>query len=106
MQRFSNMVGTRAYNFSGATRTAFSSASSSAVPLGALNALREVMITASKRCFVRFGASDVAAADETASGVFPIEAGEKFHLRIPADVTHFAVIRDTEDGVIRTYPVI
>ncbi len=106
MNRFNNMVGTRVYNIAAASRTAFTATSSAAVGIGPLNGLREVMFTASKRCFVCLGASDVEAADETGSGVFPIEEGEKFHLRIPVGVTHFTVIRDTEDGVIRTYPVI
>lgn len=105
MQRFSNMVGTRAYNLAAATRTAFSETSSAAVEIGTLNGLREVMFTANKRCFVALGASDVAAADQAAATVFPVEAGEKFHVRLQAGITHYRVISDGEDGIFRAYPV-
>lgn len=106
MRRFNYMAGTRNYNFAAATRTAVAVASSSAVSFGTLSELREVMITSDVRCFVAFGDSNLAAADGTSSSVLPIEANEKFHLRLPPGVTHYRVIRDTIDGFLRTYPVI
>ena len=106
MRRYNNTIGTRAYNYGAATRTAFSSTSSAAVALGALSAEREIMITATARCFLVFGASDVAAADGTAATNLPIEPGEKFHIRLPAGVTHYRVIRDTSDGVLNMFPTL
>lgn len=103
--RLAGADGTRAYNLAAATRTATSSTSSAAVAFGALGESREVMLTASERCFVVFGASDVAAASGTDAAVLPIEAGEKWHLKLPAGVTHYRVIRDSVDGVFRTIPV-
>lgn len=105
MQRFSNKVGTRVYNFSAATRTTFSSSSSAEVAIGTLNGLREVMITATSRCFIAFGSTGMSAADGTDAANLPIEAGEKFHLRIPAGLTHYRVIRDAADGVLNVIPV-
>lgn len=95
---------TRAYNFAAATRTAVGIASAT-VALGALNANREVMLTASTDCYVAFGGSNavtVAATDATALRLF---AGERFHMRIPAGITHLAVTRDAVDGFQRVTPV-
>jgi len=92
-------TGTREYNFTDATRTAVAATSTAAVAIGTLGESREVMAHASTRCFVRFGASDVAAASAGA-GQLILEAGERFHLRLAAGVTHFRVIRDTADGFI------
>lgn len=96
--------GTRSYNFEQATRTAVGAASV-AVAIGALNASREVMLTADTDCFVAFGTSNavaVAATDATALQVF---AGERFHMRLAAGVTYFAVIQASAAGYLRCTPV-
>lgn len=95
---------TRSYNFAAATRTAVGVASVSAA-LGTLSADREVMLTASTDCYVAFGTSSgvsVAATDAAALRLF---AGERFHLRLAAGITHYAVIRDSADGYLRVTPV-
>lgn len=97
--------GTREYNLAQASRTAIGSASSAAVAIGALGTSREVMLIASTRCFVKLGASGVAAAAATDPDVLALPADAMFHLRIPAGVTHFRVIRDTADGFLRVIPV-
>ena len=97
-------AGTRSYNFAAATRTAIGS-SSTAGALGTLNTAREVMLTASVDCYVAFGTSSgvsVAATDAAALRLF---AGERFHLRLAAGLTHYAVIRDSSDGFLRVTPV-
>lgn len=101
-----NGNGTRAYNWAQASRTAIGSASSAAVPIGALGASREVMLVASSRCFIKFGASGVAAAAAADADLLALPADAMFHLRIPAGVTHFRVIRDTADGFLRVTPVV
>lgn len=96
--------GTRSYNFGAATRTAVGAASV-ATPLGTLNTTREIMLTASTDCYVKFGAStvSVSATDAAALQMF---AGERFHLQIPAGATHYAVIQDAAAGFLRVTPVI
>jgi hypothetical protein len=98
---------TRAYDTASSLRQAFTSTSSAAVALPTLGASREVMFHASSagRCFIRFGASDVIAAS-VAAGQLALEAGERFHMRIPAGVTHFRVIRDTTDGHLNVTAVL
>lgn len=98
--------GTRAYNLAAATKTATAAASSAAVAFGALGESREAMLTATERCFVALGAADMGAADGASASVLPIEAGEKFHLKLAAGQTHYRVIRDSADGVLRAIPVV
>lgn len=100
-----NGNGTREYNLSAATRTVVGSTSSAAVAIGTLGTSREVMWVASSRCFVRLGTSEVTAAASTDANVLPIAVDSMFHVRIPAGVTHYTVIRDTADGIIRCIPV-
>lgn len=97
--------GTRQYNFAQATRTSIAATSSSAVAIGTLGTSREVMLVASSRCFVKFGASGVSAAAAADTDVLALPADAMFHLRIPDGVTHFRVIRDTADGFLRVTPV-
>ena len=98
-------IGTREYNFAAGTRTATSATSSAAVPIPTLGASRELMMVASARCLVKFGASDVTAAAATDADVLPVPVDAMFHHRIPTGVTHFRVIRDSVDGILRTFPV-
>jgi hypothetical protein len=99
-------AGTRAYNLAQATRTAVGATSSVAVAIGTLAASREVMLVASTRCFIRFGTSSVAAATATDAALLALPADAMFHMRLPSDVTHYTVIRDTADGFVRFVPVL
>lgn len=91
--------GTRTYDYAGNQRVAVGVASTAAAALPALSASREIMAHASTRCFVRFGASGLAAASAGA-GQLVLEAGERFHFRLAATSTHYRVIRDTADGFL------
>lgn len=84
-----NLVGTRAY---GAIERVASGAASA--QSGAITAT-EVLLHASKRCYVLAGANPTASA----TTAIPLEAGEKFHMRITSG-HKIAVIRDTEDGFL------
>jgi hypothetical protein len=99
-------AGTRAYNFDQATRTAVGATSSAAVAIGTLSASREVMLITSTRCFIRFGASTVTAANATDAALLVLPADAMFHMRLPSGVTHYTVIRDTADGFVRFVPVL
>jgi hypothetical protein len=99
-------AGTRAYNLAQATRTAVGATSSAAVAIGTLAASREVMLIASTRCFIRFGASTVTAANATDANLLVLPADAMFHMRLPSGVTHYTVIRDTADGFVRIVPVL
>jgi hypothetical protein len=98
--------GTRQYNLAAGTRTAIVVTSSTAVAIGTLGSSREILLVASSRCFIRFGASDVTAAVETDANVLPLPADALFTLRVPRDVTHFTVIRSTADGFLHCIPVV
>ena len=97
--------GTRQYDFTGNVRQAVTSTSTAAVALPTLYTSREVMVHSSERCFVRFGTSSVTAASNS-NGQLILEAGERFHLRFAADITHFRVIRDTTDGNVTITAVV
>lgn len=62
----------------------------------------EVMLHASAKCYVRVGDSTVVAT--VGAGSFPLEAGEKFHVTIPAG-SYVAVIQDTAAGILTVLPV-
>lgn len=100
-----NGNGTREYNRSVATRTVVGATSSAAIPLPALGASREVQWMASTRCLVKLGTSAMAPAAATDTDVQPVAADTYWHERIPIGVTHYTVIRDTTDGIIRCIPV-
>lgn len=96
---------TRAYNFEAGTRTAVGVASSVEVPLGQLGPTREIMLMASTRCHIRFGAAGLAPA-VAGAGVLPLAVDERFHLRVPVGMTHLRVIRDSADGFLTVIPVL
>ena len=98
-------IGTREYNFAAGTRTVVGATSSAAIAIGTLGSSRELMMVASARCFVKFGDSAVAAAAATDADVLPVPVDAMFHHRIPTGVTHFRVIRDSVDGILRAIPV-
>lgn len=85
-------IGTRAYG--AGQQVAIGAASAASTGLAAT----EVLLHASARCFVR-----VATAATAAAGI-PLEAGEKFHLRLTSG-QQVHVIRDTADGVLNIVPV-
>lgn len=97
--------GTREYNFAQGTRTAVTNTSSAAVSLGTLGNSREVMISTTTRCYINFGASDVAAASAVGTNLL-LAPDTIFHLRIPENVTHFRVIRESVDGFVVVTPVL
>lgn len=96
---------TRRYDWTNSQRTAIGSTTSAAVELPVLSTSREIMFHASSRCFVRQGTNAVAAAT-VAAGQLVLEAGERFHIRIPAGTTHYRVIRDTADGFLNVTAVL
>lgn len=99
-------TGTREYNLAAGTRTAVVATSSAEVAIGALGSSREVLINPSVRCFIIFGTTGMAAA-AVAAGNMPVPADAMFHLRIPAGLTHYRVIRDsTTDGFVSIIPVV
>jgi hypothetical protein len=89
---------TRLYDFANGQRMTITatSARSTAVAAG------EVMLHASARMFIRVGNSSVVAT--AGAGSFPLEAGEKFHLRITSG-QQVAAIRDSADGFLTVMPV-
>ena len=60
----------------------------------------EVMLHASTKSFVAIGDSSVTA---TAAGI-PLEAGEKFHLKLTYG-QYVAAIQDSEAGTVSVIPV-
>lgn len=97
-----NAQGTRAYDFANNVRSNVGASSSAAIQLPPIGASREVMVHASTRCFVRFGALPALTSSpaQAEQGHLIPEAGERFHMQIPSEITHFRVIRDTTDGFI------
>lgn len=89
------LVGTRAYGTTERIAIGDETGQSSAI------AATEVMIHASVRCFVKTGADPAAVSNGDS---IPIEAGEKFHMRITSG-HKVAVIRDTVDGYLHVTPV-
>ncbi|MEP2103086.1 MAG: hypothetical protein ABJP02_04920 [Parasphingorhabdus sp.] len=89
-------IGTRAY---GANVPAVNSVAASSRTAAGIVAT-EVLVHASKRCFIKVGDNTVNA---TAADI-PLEDGEKFHLKITSG-QFIAAIRDTEDGVLNIITV-
>ncbi|HEV7293102.1 MAG TPA: hypothetical protein VGN79_12355 [Devosia sp.] len=89
-------VGTRAYG--AATRIAAAAVTTVSAPIAA----GEVMLHASVKQYVLVvdGEADVITAD----AAIPLEAGEKFHLRITSG-QRIATIRDSEDGFLHIVAV-
>lgn len=85
----SNLTGTRAYGTVERVASVAASGQSAAI------VAEEVLLHASHRCFVLSGANPTAAATTS----IPLEAGEKFHMRITSG-HKIAVIRDTADGYL------
>lgn len=93
---------TRQYADGVGTRAAVGAASA-ATALPVLGETREVRITATVACWIRFGTSGVAASVAGSSIPFPASAPEV--VIVPVGATHFAVIRDSADGFVTLTPV-
>ena len=92
-------IGTRMYDFVNNVRTVVTSASSGALSLPTLSLMRELMAHSSVRCYIRFGTGSLDPA-APGSGQLILEAGERFHFRLPPSVTHFRVVREDTDGFL------
>lgn len=92
------------FNLAAGARVAVGASSTAAAALPTLGSSRELFLNPSVRCWVVFGALDVAAA-AAAAGNLPLEPGCMFTVTIPADATHFRVIRDSTDGFLTMIPV-
>lgn len=97
--------GTRVYDFDNNSRVVVTSTSTAATPLPPLYGSREAMFHAKERTFLRIGTSGVAPATDGDKQLI-LEAGERFHFRIPAGVTHYRAIRETTDGVVTITAVV
>lgn len=90
--------GTRKYDYANGQRVVVGAASAQSTAITAT----EVLLHASTRCFVLSSADPTAVA--TGASI-PLEAGEKFHLRIKSG-DEIAVIQDTAGGFLHIIPVI
>lgn len=97
--------GTRAFNWAGNIREAFTTSSTSAIALPTLGTSREVRIHANVRAFIRFGDSGVTAAS-VAAGQMICPADIPDVIRIPAGQTHFRVIGETSSGYVSMTAVV
>lgn len=89
-------IGTRAYG-AAATRLAYSGTSAQSGAITATEVLLHNCGTA--RCYVKAASNPTATADD-----IPIEAGEKFHLRITSG-HKIAAIQDSAGGNLNIIPV-
>lgn len=97
--------GTRVYDFDNNSRVVVTSTSTAATPLPPLHDSREAMFHAKERTFVRLGTSGVAPATDGDKQLI-LEAGERFHMRIPVGVTHYRATRETTDGSVTITAVV
>lgn len=89
------VIGTRAYGTVERVTVGSTSAQSAA------KTATEVLLHASVKCYVLVGANPTAAPATS----IPLEAGEKFHMRITSG-QKIAVIRDTADGFLHIVNVV
>lgn len=100
-----SLGGTRAFNWTNNVREAFTTSSTAAIALPTLGTSRELRVHTSVRAFIRFGASDVAAATVAAGQMIsPADAPDV--IRIPTGQTHVRVIGETASGSISLTAVI
>ena len=100
-----SLGGTRAFNWANNVREAFTTSSTAAIALPTLGTSRELRIHTSVRAFIRFGASDVAAAT-VAAGQMISPADVPDVIRIPTGQTHVRVIGETASGSISLTAVV
>lgn len=89
-------IGTRAYGTGARVAVGSGSTQSSAITA------TEVLLHASVKCYVKAGSAPTAVANGDS---IPLEAGEKFHMRITSG-HKIAVIRDSADGYLHIVPVV
>lgn len=89
-------IGTRAYAYGAIQRISVGATDTDSTAITAT----EVLLYASVRCYILPGADPTA----TNSNGIPLEAGEKFHLRITSG-HKISVIRDVADGYLHIIPV-
>lgn len=105
IQTTDSLGGTRAFNWANNVREAFTTSSTAAIALPTLGTSRELRVHTSVRAFIRFGASDVAAATVAAGQMIsPADAPDV--IRIPTGQTHVRVIGETASGSISLTAVI
>lgn len=100
-----SLGGTRAFNWANNVREAFTTSSTAAIALPTLGTSRELRVHTSVRAFIRFGASDVAAAT-VAAGQMISPADVPDVIRIPSGQTHVRVIGETASGSISLTAVV
>ena len=100
-----SLGGTRAFNWSNNVREAFTTSSTAAIALPTLGTSRELRVHTSVRAFIRFGASDVAAATVAAGQMISL-ADVPDVIRVPVGQTHVRVIGETASGSISLTAVI
>lgn len=93
-----NRIGTRAYGTASRVAVAASTAYSGVIMA------TEVMLHASVKQYVAIVAATGTPTVDPAAAI-PLEAGEKFHLRISSGL-RIATIRDTADGFLHIAPVV
>lgn len=94
---------TRAYNLSAATINAVSAVSAT-YALPALNKTRELMLDVDTTSTIKFGNAAITT-DTTSAGAIRLIADYPFHIRVPDDATHLAIISFGESGYLRATPV-
>lgn len=100
-----SLGGTRAFNWANNVREAYGTTSTAAIALPTLGTSRELRVHTSVRAFIRFGASDVAAAT-VAAGQMISPADVPDVIRIPTGQTHVRVIGEAASGSISLTAVV
>jgi hypothetical protein len=96
---------TREFNLDAGLSQAFATASTAGIALPPLGTTRELRLRATAQCYIVFGIGAGIAATSGATSLL-IETALPDVIRVPATATHFAVIRDTADGILRLTPVV
>lgn len=91
-----NRIGTRAYGTVERVTVGAAAAQSAAITA------TEILLHASTKCYILAGAG---TPTPTSSTGIPLEAGEKFHMRITSG-HKIGVIRDAADGFLHIAPVV
>lgn len=94
---------TRAYDTTNATIQAVTTTSVT-YTLPALNKTRELMLDVDTTSTIKFGNSAITT-DTTSAGAIRLIADYPFHIRVPEDASHFAIISFGGSGYLRATPV-
>lgn len=92
---------TRAYRWGTGAVVAISGTSTDAAAFSDLGTVgdNEVMLEATVECYVAIGTSAIAAA--SSSSPLHLSAGERWHLRLEPDDTHYRAIAVSTSGSLR-----